>query len=38
MYEQDLHQYPKNGWSLYGLAKNLRALGENEKAVRAEKE
>lgn len=38
MYEQDLHQYPQNGWSLYGLAKSLRVLGENEKAARVEEE
>ncbi len=38
MYEQDLHQYPQNGWSLYGLAKSLRALGENEKAAHIEEE
>ncbi|MDP3558842.1 MAG: tetratricopeptide repeat protein [Legionellaceae bacterium] len=33
MYEEDLQDYPKNGWALYGLAKSLRALGENRKAA-----
>lgn len=32
MYELDLAQYPENGWSLYGVEKSLRALGDNEKA------
>jgi len=38
MYEQDLKQYSKNGWSLYGLSKSLQALGEKEKAAQIEKE
>jgi tetratricopeptide (TPR) repeat protein len=32
MYELDLTQYPANGWSLFGLEKSLRALGQHEKA------
>jgi tetratricopeptide (TPR) repeat protein len=38
VYEQDLREYPQNGWSLYGLVKSLRALGENEKATRVEED
>ncbi len=38
MYKKVLHQYPKNGWALYGLAKSQRALGENQDAARIEKE
>ncbi len=32
MYELDLTQYPANGWSLHGLEKSLRALGQVERA------
>lgn len=32
MYRQDLKQYPKNGWALFGLAKSLRQLGKNQEA------
>jgi tetratricopeptide (TPR) repeat protein len=32
MYELTLAQYPNNGWSLYGLEKSMRALGQPEKA------
>ena len=38
MYEKVLHQYPKNGWALYGLAKSLRVLGEADKASNVEGE
>ena len=31
-YEADLKQYPKNPWSLYGLAHSLRALHQNAQA------
>lgn len=34
LYQQDLKQYPKNGWALYGLAKALRAIGRTEDADR----
>lgn len=36
IYEEDLHQYPLNGWSLYGLAKSMRQLGKNREAEIAE--
>ncbi len=32
VYREDLRQYPKNGWSLLGLAQSLRAQGEEAKA------
>jgi tetratricopeptide (TPR) repeat protein len=32
VYLEDLRQYPKNGWSLLGLAQSLRAQGENARA------
>lgn len=38
MYEQDLKQYPKNGWALFGLAKSLRQLGKNQAADHIENE
>ncbi|MFA6038122.1 MAG: hypothetical protein WC748_08405 [Legionellales bacterium] len=38
MYEEDLHEYPKNGWTLYGLAISLRALGDNIKADQVDNE
>ncbi|MEO8400779.1 MAG: tetratricopeptide repeat protein [Gammaproteobacteria bacterium] len=38
LYHQDLEQYPQNGWALYGLAKALRKVGENQKADRVERE
>ncbi len=31
-----LKQYPKNGWSLFGLAESLRARGETARAVWAQ--
>jgi tetratricopeptide (TPR) repeat protein len=32
LYNEDLKQYPNNGWALYGLAAAWRQLGDNEKA------
>jgi tetratricopeptide (TPR) repeat protein len=32
VYREDLRQYPKNGWSLLGLAQSLRAQGDDAKA------
>ncbi|OCH97216.1 hypothetical protein A8135_03720 [Legionella jamestowniensis] len=31
-YQQDLKQFPKNGWALYGLAKSLQQLGKTQEA------
>ena len=36
VYRKDLEQYPKNGWSLYGLAQALHAQGKAEQAAWAE--
>ena len=33
VYREDLTQNPENGWSLYGLAQSLRALGETDEVV-----
>lgn len=33
VYEQDLRDYPKNGWSMFGLAEALRKLGRTEDAA-----
>ncbi len=33
VYRSDLKQYPRNGWSLFGLAKSLRAQGRDEDAA-----
>ena len=33
MYRADLHQYPKNGWALFGLAQALEAQGQAAKAA-----
>lgn len=38
MYEQDLKQYPKNGWALYGLAKALQKLGKDKEAIQVQQE
>jgi len=38
MYEQDLKQYPRNAWALYGLAKALRKIGKDEQASQVEAE
>jgi predicted Zn-dependent protease len=32
VYRKDLSQYPKNGWSLYGLARSLEAQGKSDEA------
>jgi len=32
VYRKDLSQYPKNGWSLYGLARSLEAQGKDDEA------
>jgi tetratricopeptide (TPR) repeat protein len=32
VYRKDLEQYPKNGWSLYGLARSLEAQGKRKQA------
>jgi tetratricopeptide (TPR) repeat protein len=32
VYRKDLEQYPKNGWSLYGLARSLEAQGKRREA------
>ncbi|HIF91825.1 MAG: hypothetical protein ABGX04_04005 [Myxococcales bacterium] len=37
IYREDLRQYPKNGWSLLGLAHSLRAQGAEAKADWAQK-
>ena len=37
VYLADLAQYPKNGWSLFGLAQSLRAKGDLARAAWAEK-
>ena len=36
-YRRDLEQYPRNGWSLFGLARSLEALSgkDTEEAVKA---
>jgi len=31
-YRRDLEQYPRNGWSLFGLARSLEAQGRNDEA------
>lgn len=33
VYRADLEQYPRNGWSLYGLARSLEAQGREEDAA-----
>jgi tetratricopeptide (TPR) repeat protein len=33
VYRDDLRRYPENGWSLYGLARNLDAAGDKEDAA-----
>ncbi|MEM7411538.1 MAG: hypothetical protein AAF430_15000 [Myxococcota bacterium] len=37
VYRVDLEQYPRNGWSLFGLAQSLRAQGKTAEAEWAEK-
>jgi tetratricopeptide (TPR) repeat protein len=36
VYREDLSQYPENGWSLYGLARSLRAQGREAEAKSAD--
>jgi tetratricopeptide (TPR) repeat protein len=36
VYRKDLEQYPRNGWSLYGLSQSLRATGRDAEAAWAE--
>jgi tetratricopeptide (TPR) repeat protein len=36
MYERTLRKFPENGWSLFGLARSLEALGRPAEAARAE--
>lgn len=38
MYKQDLKQYPKNGWALFGLARSLRQLGKDQEADQVSQE
>lgn len=38
LYQQDLQQYPKNGWALFGLAKSLKANGQEKAAQDIESE
>jgi hypothetical protein len=38
VYWEDLRRNPKNGWSLFGLAKALRAQGKDEQAKPIEAE
>ena len=37
VYRADLEHHPKNGWSLYGLARSLRSQGESSEADWAER-
>ncbi len=38
VYLQDLRTYPRNGWSLYGLAQAQRKQGQSELAIRTEQQ
>ena len=38
VYRADLRQYPKNGWSLFGLAQSLKAQGKDADAAVAQKQ
>ena len=38
MYNQDLKQYPKNGWALYGISRALKKQGKNKEAEQVERE
>jgi tetratricopeptide (TPR) repeat protein len=38
VYREDLRQYPKNGWSLFGLAQSLKAQGKDADAAEAQKQ
>lgn len=37
VYREDLAAWPENGWSLFGLAQSLRALGRKDEAAAVEK-
>lgn len=37
VYRKDLDRFPKNGWSLYGLAESLRAQGKTAESKRVQK-
>ena len=37
-FREDLHHFPKNGWSLHGLAVSLRAQGKSEEAAAVDTE
>jgi len=37
-FHEDLHHFPKNGWSLHGLSRSLRAQGKSEEAAAVETE
>jgi hypothetical protein len=37
VYREDLKNFPENGWSLYGLARALRAQGKSAEAAAVEK-
>jgi tetratricopeptide (TPR) repeat protein len=36
VYQEDLRQYPQNGWSLFGLAESLKAQGKTAEATEIE--
>jgi hypothetical protein len=36
VYQADLKQYPRNGWSLFGLARALEAQGKTDEAATAQ--
>ncbi len=38
VYREDLKQYPKNGWSLFGLAQSLKAQGKDADAADVQKQ
>jgi len=38
VYREDLRQYPKNGWSLFGLAQSLKAQGKDADAAEAQQQ
>jgi tetratricopeptide (TPR) repeat protein len=38
MFEEDLKQYPNNGWALYGMSRSFSKLGDQKKAAQFEKE
>jgi tetratricopeptide (TPR) repeat protein len=38
VYREDLRQYPKNGWSLFGLAQSLEAQGKTAEAADAQQQ